>query len=148
MKRVIERIRIWTLALLMVAALGGGVTAVATPNTAGAACSPPRLLTFPAWYKGLQDPNDCRSLKSPGDVGLSKYIWTIVFNIIEILLQLVGYLCVAFIIFAGFRFMVSSDSPDGMTKARKTLLNAVIGLVISIASVAIVNLIAGAIVTQ
>jgi hypothetical protein len=58
------------------------------------------------------------------------------------MLQLVGYISVAFIIYGGFIFMTAGGS-DGAAKGRTTLLNAIIGLVISIASVAIVNLVTG-----
>jgi hypothetical protein len=37
--------------------------------------------------------------------------------------------------------MISAGSPDGMVSARKTILNAVIGLIISIVAVAIVRII-------
>jgi hypothetical protein len=62
------------------------------------------------------------------------------------ILQLVGYIAVGFIIFGGYKYMISAGSPDGMVKARKTITNAIIGLVISIFSVAIVKIISGAIV--
>ena len=48
-------------------------------------------------------------------------------------------LAVAFIIYGGYKYMISAGSPDGMTGAKKTIMNAVIGLVLSIAAVAIVR---------
>lgn len=99
------------------------------------------LLTFPAWYRGIANDGDC-SIKSPTEVGngtIGNFIWTIALNIIEILLNLVGYAAVGFIIYGGYKYMISAGSPDGMVAARKTILNAVIGLAISIAAVAIVR---------
>lgn len=58
------------------------------------------------------------------------------------MLHLVGYICVAFIIYGGFIFMTAGGS-DGAARGRTTLLNAVIGLVISVASIAIVNVVTG-----
>jgi len=75
--------------------------------------------------------------------GLSNFIWRIVLNVTEIGLQMVGYISVGFILYGGFQFLTSQGSSEGSVKARKTILNAVIGLVISIASIAIVNLILG-----
>lgn len=139
-----KNIQHWLGALLFVTLAGGSTVAVALPQTSMAACSD-RLLTFPAWYKGLQNP-DC-SIKDPTSApgGLSGFIWSIVLNIIEFGLQLVGYLSVGFIIAGGYRYMISAGSPDGMVRARKTIMNAIIGLVLSIFSVAIVNVIAGSI---
>ncbi len=129
--------------LLFVMSVGGTALAVATPHTTFAACND-RLLTFPAWFKGLTT-GTC-DIKSPNEAGgLPTFIWTIGLNIVEFCLQLVGYVSVGFIIYGGFQYMIYTGTPDGAVKARRTILNAVIGLVISIFSVAIVNVVAGAI---
>lgn len=135
----------WLLAIVFASTVGGTAFATLTPQTASAACSGGNILTIPPWYKGLQNDSDCKKLVGPDDPkigGLTNYIWKIVLNIIEIMLQLVGYVCVAFIIYGGFIFMTAGGS-DGAAKGRTTLLNAIIGLVISIASIAIVNLVTG-----
>ncbi|MDP3446181.1 MAG: hypothetical protein Q8T08_25250, partial [Ignavibacteria bacterium] len=64
-------------------------------------------------------------------------------NCIEIALVSVAYIATFFILYAGFMMIVNSGSSDIVAKSRQTILNAVIGLVISIAAVSIVNLIAG-----
>lgn len=139
-----QRIRNWILAIFFVATTGGATLAVATPQTTMAACVERPLLTIPPWYRGLTK-NDC-SIKSPTEAGgLSKFIWTIVLNVIEIMLHIVGYVSVAFIIYGGFKFITGTGTPDTVVKARTTILNAVIGLILSIASIGIVNVIAGAI---
>lgn len=139
----IRKIRNWIAALLFVASFGGATLAVATPQTTFAACND-RLLTFPAWFKGLTD-GKC-DIKSPTQAGgLSTFIWTIVLNVIELGLQLVGYLAVAFIIRGGFKYMTAVGEAGEIEKAKTIIKNAVIGLLISIFSVAIVNFIAGAI---
>jgi hypothetical protein len=142
-----KKIRNWIFAILFVASTGGATLAIAMPQTTMAACNPRPLLTFPAWYRGLTK-DDC-TIKSPTDLdpkkGLQIFIWTIVLNIIEIMLQLVGYISVGFIIYGGFKFITGTGTPDTVVKARTTILNAVIGLVLSIASIGIVNVIAGAI---
>lgn len=131
------------MALLFVAGMGGATLNVAVPSTAMAACND-RLLTFPAWYKGLTDAN-C-NIKSPTQAGgLPTFIWTIALNVLELLLQLVGYLAVGFIIRGGFKYMTSVGDPGETAKAKKIVMDAVIGLVISLFSVAIVNLVAGSI---
>ena len=140
MKRKIQN---WIAAILFVASMGGATLTVAVPQTSFAACGG-TLLTFPAWYRGLTDGN-C-NVQSPSAVGgISKFIWIIVLNVIEMGLQLVGYIAAGFIIAGGYKYLISAGSADGMVKARKTILNAIIGLGISIFSVAIVNLVSGAI---
>lgn len=136
----------WLAAIVFVLGAGGATLAVATPQTA-VACKD-TLLTFPAWYKGsnVQDQTSC-DLKAPpsSTAGLQTYIWTIVLNVIEFLLQLVAYLAAGFIIFGGYKYLMSAGSADGMSKAKTTITNAVIGLVLSLMAVAIVNVISGVI---
>jgi hypothetical protein len=139
----IRKIRNWIAALLFVTSIGGATLTLATPQTTFAACND-RLLTFPAWFKGLTN-GDC-NIKSPEEVGgLSTFIWTIALNVIELALQLVGYLAVGFIIRGGFKYMTAIGEAGEIEKAKTIIKNAVIGLIISIFSVAIVNFVAGAI---
>lgn len=143
MKRLIQN---WFAAVLFVTTAGGALVTTAVPSTALAApgCNG-FLLTLPAWYNGLAEGPNCE-VKNPGTgEGLSNFIWLIALNVVEMILQLVGYIAVGFIIFGGYKYMISAGSPDGMVKARKTITNAIVGLVISIFSVAIVKVIAGAI---
>lgn len=113
----------------------------ATPvaSVSAAANCKSQFLTFPAWYDGLTDGN-CE-IKPIGQQknSLRNFIVRIIFNLTEILLQLVAYASLVFVMIGGFRYLVSTGSPDGMTTAKKTITNALIGLVISIFSIAIVN---------
>ena len=123
---------------------GGVLFVVATPQPAFAATGCNRgFLGFPAWYDGLIKDEATCELKSPGDpdVGLSKFIWRIILNVVEIGLMLAGYIAAFFILYGGFQYMLSEGLPDKAVKAKATLLNSVIGLVISIASVAIIKFI-------
>ena len=120
--------------------VGGVVGATIPTSSAGAACG--QFLTFPAWYRGLSK-NDCKDMMSPNDVGgISPYIWTIVLNVIEIAVQVVGYLAIYYIIYGGIRYITSAGAPEAHAAAMKTILNAVIGLAIAICSIAIVRLMA------
>jgi hypothetical protein len=139
---------------------GGATLALAAPSGVSAKtistaedCSV-RILTFPTWFNGLvkaeggkcvvKSPDELNTLDSDGNSkndGLSRFIWRVALNVIDIALQLVGYIAVIFILIGGFNMITSSGSPDGMAKARKSILNAVIGLVISVGSVGLVNLI-------
>lgn len=133
------RVKSWVLGLFFVATAGGALMNVAVPQTAAAACTT-SFFGIPAWYKGMVD--DQCNIKDPAAFGgLSNYIWRIALNIVEILLITAGYVAVAYIIYGGFKFITSAGAPDDSAKARKTIINAVVGLIISIFSVAIVNVV-------
>ncbi len=143
------KVKNWTVAVLFAVFVGGSaMTAIAplsAPALAATTCTNAKpILTFPVWYRGLNPSASSCELVSPDAVGgLPSFIWRIVLNVIDIGLQLAGYIAVGFILYGGFQFMTSQGSAEGSTKARKTILNAVIGLVISMASVAIINLVVG-----
>ena len=103
------------------------------------------LLSFPAWYRGLQD-SAC-NIKAPGtaDGDLSKFIWTIGLNVLQDLLMAVGYISVFFIIRGGFKYLTTTGSSDGIAASKKIIENAIVGLVISMMAAAIVNAVVGAI---
>lgn len=123
---------------------GFGVAAVIPASTAAAAKCTSSFLTFPAWYDGIIDQSTCRVAVPNVDKnggGLPQFIFRIVLNIIEIALQLVAYAAAGYIIYGGFKYLTSAGSADRITSARKIIQNAIIGLIISFMSVAIVNLV-------
>ena len=112
-------------------------------QSGGQDCGSARFLTFPAWYRGLPRTDDCGVGIIEGEDALSRTIWVIALNVVEIIIQLVGYVSVAYIIIGGWRYILSNGSPDGNVRGRKTILNAVIGLILALSSVAIVNTLVG-----
>ncbi len=123
---------------LMVAA---PIAAVATPTpVAAAAQCEANLLGIPPWYRGMTN-DDC-SIKNPNELGgLSAFIWRIVLNVIQIGLVLIAYIAGFFILYGGFLFMTGGGNPSQVEKGRKSIFNAVIGLVISLSAIAITNFI-------
>ena len=91
---------------------------------------------FPTWYKYLNHPNCQPQISSLSD------IWLIVAAIIEIALRVAAIVAVIFIIYAGFSYTTSQGDPDGTSKAKGALINALIGLAISVTAAAIVSFIA------
>lgn len=128
--------------LLAIVSLSGtvGLSAVSA-NTAFAGDCPGQSFILPRWYDHLCDGD---KIQSPGK-DLKGFVTTIALNIATIILTIVGYVSLAFIIWGGFKYMISGDNPSGISSAKTTILNAVIGLVLSIMSVAIVKFIASAI---
>ena len=131
------------MSLMIMGSFGASVT---FPNTSFAddndVCSNKgKILTLTPWYSGLTN-NDC-SLRSPGADANSQanYIWKIALNIVDDLLQLIGYTTIGYIMYGGFLMMTSNGAPDKAARGRKTIMSAAIGLVIALASVALVNFI-------
>lgn len=52
-------------------------------------------------------------------------------SVINILSVIVGVISVIMIIVGGFRYVTSSGSPEGVTSAKRTILYAIIGLVVA-----------------
>jgi len=130
---------------LFIFAIAAPVMALTTPQTASAAVTncEARFMGVPPWYRGLtkESPPTC-DLKTPDEVGgIGNYIWKIVLNGIEMAIVISAYIAVFFIMYGGFLFITGGDMPAQVEKARKTILDAVIGLVIAMAAVAIINLI-------
>ena len=122
-------------------------TAVAIPQVASAACQKQdQVLGVTTWYRGLQKGADCSVAipTSSGSPDFVKFVTMVALNIVQAGLAIVAYVAIFFIIKGGFMYMTSAGSSDGMAGAKKTIMNAVIGLVIALLSASIVNAIAGA----
>ena len=62
-------------------------------------------------------------------------------NIVRIALTFIGIIAICIIIYAGFLWMTAAGSPEKIDKAKKTLIGAVIGLIIILSAWAIVTFI-------
>ena len=129
------------MSLMIIGSLGASVTFPGISFADDACSNKGKILTLKPWYSGLTN-DDC-SLKNPGTDTNSQanYIWKIVLNIVDDLLQLIGYTTVGYIMYGGFLMMTSNGAPDKAAHGRKTIMSAAIGLVIALASVALVNFI-------
>jgi len=143
---------------ILAAFIAAPALVIATPQTTAAKSAASKaceneILGIPTWFKGLSkfdDKGDC-VIAGPGDkpdgaskaLDLSGFIWRVALNIIEIGIRIIGFIAFGFIIYGGFQFLTGGSNPAQIEKARKTLFNAVIGLIISFGAVAIINLIFG-----
>lgn len=98
------------------------------------------FLGFPTWYKYLHP-----TITSAGECTLQfdikEDLPKVLLAVFEIILRVGGLIAVGFIVYGGFQYMISQGNPDQTKAARGTILNAIIGLVITMSAVAIVNLI-------
>lgn len=157
-QRMIQKIKTGIISVLMVGVVSVSFAA-ATSSIAEAAPSKKTsidatcnayFLTLPAWYNGLagRTAGSC-TVVSPTDLGgnkgtqISRFIWLIALNALQMLLQIVAYLAVGFIIYGGFMYLTSAGRSDKITRGREMIQNAVIGLVISLLAVALVAYVGG-----
>jgi len=109
----------------------------------GAACPGGNFLFFPPWYKYLPSNGyDPSGMCTPKINGLND-IWLVAAAVLEILLRVATLAAIGFIIFGSFEYITSQGEPDKTSKARSTIVNAAIGLVIAIMATAIINFVAG-----
>ncbi len=97
------------------------------------------ILAFPSWYRNLH-------CESDGSVVFSDFmdVWVVVANLIEMGLRIAALAAVIFIVYGGIRYMSSQGSPDAIESAKKTITNAIVGLLLAILATTIVGFIAGA----
>ena len=129
------------MSLMIIGSFGASVTFPGISFADDACSNKGKILTLKPWYYGLTK-DDC-SIKDPGSDADSQanFIWKIALNIVDDLLQLIGYTTVGYIMYGGFLMMTSNGAPDKAARGRKTIMSAAIGLVIALASVALVNFI-------
>jgi hypothetical protein len=118
-------------------AAAGGASGTATPADCGSG-----FLGIRPWYYGLADPAADCAIKAPSSSdsnALGTFIWAIVLNCIDIALTLAAYVAIVFIIYGGFLFITGSGVATQIERARKTIFNAVIGLVVAMGAIGIVR---------
>ncbi len=116
-------------------------SATSTNSANNTACKKGDLFgVIPPWYKYLNFDSDC----SPNlDLGNHpEQFWLIGFGVIEILLRVAGAVAVGFVIYAGFKFVMSQGDPENVKNARNAIINALIGLAIAILASTLVTFIA------
>lgn len=105
------------------------------------------FLGFPTWYKYLdveQDENGCHIVtKSPTTDSIdTSIIIKIMLAVVDILLYISGIVAVIFVAYGGFLFVASQGDPGKLVSARKTILNAVVGLIIVLLATPLVRFLA------
>lgn len=106
------------------------------------------LLGLPTWYKYLELDAECTVIgpsvsndDGSSRLDMTKVITRVALAIIDILMRVGGMVAFGFIVFSGFKFVMSAGNPDQEKAARETAINALIGMVITIFAIAIVTFI-------
>jgi len=109
-------------------------------------CDKGSFLLLPRWYKYLDigpNGNDPCAVIGPkdtdGKLDATKVGGLIGLAVVDILLRIGGLVAVVYVIYGGFKYILSQGEPDNTRKARGTILASLIGLVIVMLSSAAVN---------
>lgn len=95
------------------------------------------VLSLGAAQTALAAPQDPKPDNPVGDQNLGELLNTV----IEALLLFAGAVAVLFLIIGGFRYVVSAGSADQVEGAKKTILYAIVGLIIIFIAFVLVQLI-------
>lgn len=79
--------------------------------------------------------------KATGDPFTGDSVGKSIQNIINILLYIAGVIAVIYVVIAGYRYVFSNGDSGSITKAKNTLIYALVGLAMAILAYAIVNFI-------
>ena len=118
-----------------------GFAAPAKSYAAGCA-SGGDILGFPTWYQYLQCDDKGHPQFSGNDIKASESALLVVMAIVVILMRLAGILAVVFIVVGGIKYTTSQGNPEGVQNAKNTIVNAAVGLVLTIVASGIVSFIA------
>lgn len=93
-----------------------------------ARCTGSSFFGIQGWYKYM--PGTCGDLDF-GLYGLGS-IWLVLAGITDALLRIAAIVSIIFFIFGAFKMITSQGTPEGIKSARSTMVNALVGLFISI----------------
>lgn len=100
-------------------------------------CNVNGFLGFRPWYQYLPLDSEC----SPRLESLNS-VWAVAAAIFEMLLRLGSVIAVFFIIWGAFSIIMSQGEPERIKQGKGTIINAVIGLVVTVLAATIVSVIA------
>ena len=78
-----------------------------------------------------------------GDFGSASNVTELIAVIIRVLLLIGGAVAVLFVIIGGYQYLTSGGNEEQAEKGRKTVTNAIIGVVVVVLSYTIVNVLVG-----
>ena len=123
------------------------------------------FLSFPTWYKYLSPrvvpatpevignpdadppvkPVQPRAAECKTNFVFPESIGKVLLAVFEIILRVGSLIAIGFVIYGGFQYIISQGEPERIKNARTTIINAIVGMVITIFASAIVSLIGNSI---
>ncbi len=107
-------------------------------------CAQKAFFGLPVWYKYLADAGKVAVDPITGRCEISVALTVpdlslIALAVVEILLRIAALVTVGYIVWGGIQFIVAQGDTGRTTKARQTIINALIGLIIALISTGLVN---------
>lgn len=145
-----KKILSFIMAMFMTSTIAGAATVATFPSGEVYAddCNKVLLFGLRPWYYGLaakygdaSGGEQTCAINKPGsdDKELAKFVWSIILNISYDLSLMVGYAALIFVVWGGFKYIMSTGEPQKVTEAKKMITNALIGLVIGVLATIIIN---------
>lgn len=107
------------------------------PLTQFAALCEKSVIGFPAWYNGLECDGTQPVFKDINN------LWIVCLNILEMLIVGAMYLAGGYVVWGGFKYIKSQGESAKVSEAKMAIIQAVAGLCIALASIAIVRFVQG-----
>lgn len=109
-------------------------------------CSVKGFFGIPPWYKYLVSSGRMATNKVTGACELvGKLQWNdfilIALALLDMVFRLAGLVAVAFVIWGGIQYVISQGEPDKTKDAQTTIINALIGLAVTLVSVPVISFI-------
>lgn len=106
-----------------------------------AGCGNNSFFGLPTWYQYLKTGMNGTTGRCEIDFNMPGDIPLILLAIVDILLRVAGLVAVAFVIYGGVQYVVSQGEADKTAKAKGTIINALVGMVLAILAATIVGFI-------
>ena len=95
------------------------------------------------WYAGLTTViNGKCEIGWPQGDSIPRFVWTVVLNILYDISMMVGYITIIMVAWGGYLYMFSRGEPGRAEKGKKTLISAIVGLLIAMLAGVVMNTIA------
>ena len=96
-------------------------------------------------FRSINGSCDIRFFSFPRGGGGSNDIVLVILAVIDDLLRIAGIVAVFFVIYGAIKLIVSQGEPEARANARTTILNALIGVAITIVAIGLVSFLGSAI---
>ena len=101
----------------------------------------PNFFSIPPWHYYIESCDDTDNIDNSDEGFELNDVWLIFAALFEALLKVSAIFALGYVIWGGFKYIMSQGAPEGTAKARKTLTYALAGLAISVLSSAAVTLV-------
>jgi len=85
-----------------------------------------------AWYDGIDAV--CEGRQPEDEDELRKVIFMVIINVMIMLFQVIGYVAIGFVIWGGYLYMLARGDSGKVASGKKTIMNALIGLVLCLSA--------------